>query len=278
MKEYIQLSRHREFGDIISDTFAIIKQNFKPLLKSYFVVCGLFLLTDILISAVVNSNRGDAAITTLAGLVEILFDCINHVALILVVLSYFAIYKQKGNQPAEVLEVWGYFKYYFFRVTLAQVLVIISIVLGIFVCILPGIYLAVVLSLVVPIMVFENGNIEYSFKRAFKIIKENWWFTFGSLLLISLIVVMGVVILLLPSMIIYGTTQWLTGQNLDRVGGILQAIEVNLCQVLWIVPIITITLIYYTLTEEKEATSLIDRIKMFGKNAPGKDQASSEQY
>jgi hypothetical protein len=279
MKEYIQLSRHREFGDIISDTFAIIKQNFKPLLKSYFVICGLFLLTDILISAFVNSNRGDAAITTLAGLVEILFDCINHIALILTVLSYFAIYKEKGNQPAEVLEVWGYFKYYFFRITLAQILVIIAIVLGFFVCILPGIYLAVILSLVAPIMVFENGNIEYSFKRAFKIIKENWWFTLGSLLLITMIVGMGVMILLLPSIIIYGTTQWLTGQNLDKVGGILQAIEVNLCQVLWIVPIITLTLVYYTLTEEKEATSLIDRIKMFGKNAPvKKDQASSEQY
>jgi hypothetical protein len=278
MKEYIQLSRHREFGDIISDTFTIIKQNFKPLLKSYFVICGLFLLTDILISAVVNSNRGDAAITTLAGLVEILFDCINHIALVLTVLCYFAIYKEKSNQPAEVLEVWGYFKYYFFRLTLTQVLVIIAIVLGFFVCVLPGIYLAVVLSLVAPIMVFENGNIEYSFKRAFKIIKENWWFTLGSLLLITLIVGMGVMILLLPSIIIYGTTQWLTGQNLDKVGGILQAIEVNLCQVLWIVPIITLTLIYYTLTEEKEGTSLIDRIKMFGKNAPGKNQASSEQY
>jgi hypothetical protein len=278
MKEYMQLSRHREFGDIISDTFVIIKQNFKPLLKSYFVICGLFLLTDILISAVVNSNRGDAAITTLAGIVELLFDCINHVALIIVVLSYFAIYKEKGNQPAEVLEVWGYFKYYFFRATLAQLLVAIAIVLGIFVCILPGIYLAVVLSLVLPAMVFENGNIEYSFKRAFKMIKENWWFSLGSLLLISLIVGMGVMILLLPSIIIYGTTQWLTGQNLDKVGGILQAIEVNLCQVLLIIPIITLTLIYYTLTEEKEATSLIDRIKMFGKNAPGKDQASSEQY
>jgi hypothetical protein len=278
MKENIELNHYREFGDILTDTFKIIKQNFKPLLKSYFVICGLFLMANIIVAAAVNTNRGDASLHTLAGLIELVFDFINYSVLSVTVLSYLALYKEKGNQAPALLEVWGYFKYYFFRAFLAQFLLTIAVVIGFFLCFVPGIYLAVVYSLVVPIMVIENGNIEYSFKRAFKIIKENWWFTFGIILLVSIITLLITLVLILPPLIFYGTTQWLTGENLDNTAGIIQSIVTNLCQVLWMIPIISTTLVYYSLTEEKEGNSLIDRIKMFGKNTPGTDQISSEQY
>ena len=278
MKENIELSRSREFGDILSDTFTIIKQNFKPLLKSYFVICGLFLVADIIVSAAVNTNRGDASLHTFAGLIEVVFDFINYSVLSVTVLSYLALYKEKDNQAPSVIEVWSYFKYYFFRAFLTQFLLTIAIVIGFFLCFVPGIYLAVVYSLVVPVMIIENGNIEYSFKRAFKIIKENWWFTFGIILLVSVLIILIMLVLMLPAMIFYGGTQWLTGQNLDTTADLLQSIIMNLCQVLWMIPIISTTLIYYSLIEEKEGNSLINRIKMFGKSAPGADQISSEQF
>ncbi|MDB5137492.1 MAG: hypothetical protein JWP37_4095 [Mucilaginibacter sp.] len=278
MREKIDLNQFREFGDIISDTVVVIKQNFKPLLKSYFVICGLFLLTNILVSAFVNTNRGDASLYTLVGIIEIFFNIVNHTALILVTLSYLAIYKEKGSQAPEVLEVWGYFKYFFFRVFFTNILLSIVIVIGIFLCLVPGIYLSVVFSLVIPIMVFENGNIEYSYKKAFKIIKGNWWFTLGILLIIGIVILMIMAILMVPPIIIYGGSQWLTGKSLGNIAGILQAISINLCQVLWIVPTIALTLLYFSLTEVKEGNSLIDRINMFGKTTPGTDQISSEQY
>jgi len=278
MRANIELNRFREFGDIISDTFAFVKQNFKSLLKSYFVIGGLLLVTDILISAWVNTNRGDAGLNTLAGLGELFFDFVNHVVLTVTVLSYLAVYKEKGNQPPEIVEVWGYFKYYFFRVLLMQVLLAIFVGLGCLICFLPGLYLAVVFSLVSPVMVMENGSIRYSFDRAFKIIKENWWLTFGAILLIVMVTVMIMLILMLPAMIIYGGSQWLMGQNLDTFAGVLQSIMINLCQLLCIIPIITITLVYYSLTEEKEGNSLIDRINSFGRNLPDTNQPPSGQY
>ena len=279
MKEKIELNHTREFGDIISDTFVIFRQNFVPILKSFFVICGLFLIADTFITAVVNNTRhGDESLHLHWLLLGLAFSVVYHTAFILTVLSYLAIYKEKGNQPAEVLEVWGYFKYYYFRIFFTQVLLIIGALIGFFICFLPGVYLSVVFALVTPVMIFENGNIEYSFKRAFKIIKENWWFTFGTILLMMIITLAGTLILLLPPMIFYGGAQWLLGESPDNAAGILQAVLVNLCQLLWIIPLIAITLIYYTLTEEKEGNSLIDRIKMFGKNKPGNDPASSEQY
>lgn len=278
MKANIELNRSREFGDIISDTFAFAKQNFKPLLKSYFVIGGLLLITDIIISAWVNTNRGDAGLNTMAGLGELFFDFINHVVLTLVTLSYLAVYRQKDNCPADIIEVWGYFKYYFFRVLFTQIVLLILAVIGFLFCFLPGVYLSVVFSLVTPIMVIENGSFRYSFDRAFKVIKENWWLTFGAILLIVMVTVMIMLIIMLPPMIIYGGTQWLTGEKLNTSAGVLQSIMVNFSQLLWIVPVITITLVYFSLTEEKEGNSLIDRINSFGRKSSGANQPSSEQY
>jgi hypothetical protein len=278
MKENIELARNRDFGDIISDTFVLIRQNFMPLLKSYFVICGLFLLTDILLSSAVNMNSEETTSLTPLGFAELVFNFVNYSALILITQSYFILYKEKGNQPPNVVEVWGYFKYYFFRVFLTQILAGIALVIGFFICFFPFVYLSVVFSLITPIMVVENGGIEYSFKKAFKIIKGNWWFTFGIILLITIIVLMIILVLLVPSFIIYGGSQWLTGKNLDTAASIIQAIIMNFCQVLWIVPFTAIILAYYTLTEEKEGNSLIERINSFGKKVSALDQPSSEQY
>jgi hypothetical protein len=278
MNENIDLSTPREFGEIISDTFVVIRQNFKPLLKSYFAICGLFLVANILVSALINVNRNDASAFTSAWFLKMLFSFVNHTVLVLTVLSYLAIYKDKGNKPAEVLEVWGYLKYYFFRFLMVEIVIFIATIIGFFLCFIPGIYLSVVFTLVAPIMVIENGGIEYSIKKAFKIIKENWWFTLGLALLMGIMVVMLIIILMLPGMILYGSAQWLTGKNLDNAADLIQSIVINLCQVLWFIPVISITMIYYTLTEEKEGNSLIDRINRFGKKPDISDQLSSEQF
>jgi len=278
MRENIELNRFREFGDIISDTFVVIKQNIKPLFRAYIVICGLFLLADILISNLVNTSKGDSSVFSLVGLAELFFDFVNYSALLLTTISYLTVYKEKGNQPPEVIEVWGYFKYYFFRVFFTQILLVIASTIGFFLCLLPFIYLSVVFSLVTPIMVVENGNIEYSVKKAFRIISGNWWFTFGILLLITIIILMVMLVFMLPAFIIYGTGEWLSGKGLDKIAGILQSVMINFCQTLWIVPVISSSLIYFSLIEEKEGNSLINRIKMFGKITPGTDQISSEQY
>jgi hypothetical protein len=278
MKENIELSQNRDFGDILTDAFVVIKQNFKSLLKAYFSICGLFLLTSILISVQIGINRGEPSMYTLLGFVGIIFSFVNYAALILTVQSYLAVYKQKGNQPPQVIEVWGYFKYYFFRVFFTQFLLFIAICIGFMFCFFPGVYLSVVFSLVIPIMVIENGDLEYSIKKAFKIIKGNWWFTFGIILLFSLVIGVATLVLMLPGLVIYGSAQFLTGKNLDTSSSIIQSVIMSFSQVFIFVLISAVTLVYYTLTEEKEGNSLIDRINMFGKSTPGADQASSEQY
>lgn len=277
MRENIDLNRFREFGDVISDTFIVIRQNFKPLLGACLVICGLFVIANILISVVINTTRGDSETFTAMWFAEMLLGLVSFSALLLVTLSYLALYKEKGNQKPDVIEVWGYFRYYFFRVFFTMILITIALTIGFFLCFIPFVYLVVVFALIVPIMVFENGSLEYSYKKAFKMIKGNWWNTFGIMLLVTVLIVVAMVVLMLPPIIIYGGGQWLTGKSLDNTAAVLQAVVINLCQLLWVVPFISSALIYFSIIENKEAGSLVERIKMFGRNVQGNDQIS-EQY
>ncbi|MEO6524734.1 MAG: hypothetical protein ABIN91_23820 [Mucilaginibacter sp.] len=283
MKPNVELGINREFGDIISDSFVILKQNFQPLLKAYLVICGPFLVTGILVTIMFNSQNSYAGSSTSLfsfwGLLSFVFNILDYTALILTTLSYLVFYKEKGNQAPTIMEVWGYFRYYFFRVVGTQFLLTFGLIMGIIMCFIPGIYLLPILGLVIPVMVVENANAEYSIKRAFKIIKGNWWMVFGVILLLSIIVsTIFIVIIVIPAVIFYGGTEWLTGKSMSTPLNIAEAIIIHISQILWMLPIIGLTLVYYTLTEQKESNSLINRIKMFGQSGSGTDQIQSEQY
>jgi hypothetical protein len=278
MSEKIELEAGRDFSDIMSDTFVLVRQNFSPLIKAYFVICGLFLLTCIIISALYNLNSAEPTLSFLYGFITIVFGIFNGTAIHLTILSYYVIYKEKGNIPPSVFEVWGYFKYYYFRVLGTHFLSTIGIAIGAIFCFVPGIYLGIVFSLVTPIMVIENGGLEYSYKKAFKLIKGNWWFTFGTLLLTFFLMILIVLALMVPAMAIYGGTQWLTGKNLDAIGAVVQAVMLNLSNILSIIPLTALTLVYFTLIDEKEGTSLIKRMQSFGAKNTDATDTITEQY
>jgi len=281
MKENIEIGQTREFGDIISDTFIFLRQNFLPLLNAYFVICGAFLIVGILASLMFDSDHTQ---TTFADLFSfnimfgLLFSAANYTSLLVTALSYMALYREKGNQPPNVKEVWSYVKYFYFRVFGTQIVLAIVTAIATMLCFFPGVYLFPIFSLVVPIMIMENTNLEYAVKKAFKIIKENWWFAFGTVLLMCTMVVIAILVFMVPALLISSGGQWLTGKSLDTSYTLVQSIVSYLTEALWLVPVISVTLLYYTLIEAREATSLTSRIKMFGTNNTQSDDIKSEEY
>ncbi|MGZ3776766.1 MAG: hypothetical protein ACXVI9_04060, partial [Mucilaginibacter sp.] len=185
MKEKVELHQVREFGDILNDTILFFKQNFVPLVKAYLVICGFFLVSGTAVEIVskLRDLEYDEATTPFntSYWLTVLFSVINSSVVMLTVYSYIALYREKGKEPPTVTEVWGYFRYFFFRIFFSNVVLDICIVLGFFICIFPGIYLLPILALVIPIMVMENASLSYAFNYSFKLIKENWWFVFGVL-------------------------------------------------------------------------------------------------
>jgi len=289
----IEFKIKRDFGQVINDTFTFMRQNFKPLIKTYFLFCGLFVLAGMLsmltqqykMVNIVNSigngrnvNRfGMGSVYGLEYFLSIAFSLASYASMTVAILSYITLYVQKGRQVPGMDEVWAYFKYYFFRVFFSSIGLILLLVIAFVFCLLPGFYLFPFVAMTFPIMVMENGSLSYSFSRSFKLVKDNFWITVGTLLVMWIIVYACMSLIILPTTLISmigmfsGSTPHMS-LALTMVSTVLQ----SLCQIFTIIPIITISLIYFSLLEKKESTGLMERIANFGDQEKPVDERPEE--
>jgi len=284
MEPKVELSKARDFGEIISDSIAFIRQNLKPLLSAFFIFCGIFLLVtavaeimqQIRLSEIVNGTdytageRPDFAEFGIESLLTIVFALLTYIAMPLTVLSFMALYKQKGNIAPTNEEVWGYFKYYFFKILGSSVLNGIVLGIGFVFCLIPGIYLYPILSLIVPVIIVENSGYGYAWDKSFRIIKENWWTVFGVLFVTGLIVGICSAVVTVPFQAINIVNVYLhqiKDMHLSMVSIILGSVLRQFALVLYILPMVALGLCYFSLTESKDGTGLMERIDQLGNNA-----------
>lgn len=284
MQPKIELAKTRDFGEIINDTFVFIGQNWKPLLKSYAIICGFFVVANLVVALLQQHKMIDAMQTTspysagynfgrrfgamfgITYLLSLIFGLLNVTAITLVPLSFMALYKEKGNVAPETEEVWGYFKHYFFRVLGSYLVIGICLVAGFVLCFVPGFYLWPILSLILPVIIFENTGLGYSWSKSFQLIKENWWQTFGAIVLIWIIAYAAMMIFILPVSLITIGSMFIAKSHPSSSVLILTTVISALCQVFLTLPSITAALCYFSLNEQKEGTGLMGRINNFGNN------------
>ena len=297
MNQPIELRKSRDFGQIISDSFTFFRENLKPLFRSLLIICGLFILigtvtsvaqymsTISLYSGNLNINSNDTyqvssytysyfGAILFNMLVTLLLEAFIH----LVTLSYLAVYLQKNNQQPTFEEVWGYFRFYFFRVLGSSILLFLLIVVGFCLCIIPGIYLAIVFYLVIPIMVMENTSFSYAFNKSFQLIKENWWFVFGVIFVMSLIVGVANSIASVPLAVIPMVARFVSQKSYTLPLIIFFSLLKNLLMLSYALPTIAIAMCYFKLSEEKEGIGLMGRIENFGKTTDEGPNLPSEEY
>ncbi|QXU41106.1 hypothetical protein [Pedobacter sp. D749] len=277
----LEFRKKRDFGQVINDTFTFMRQNFKPLIKVYFTFCGLFVLASMLtmllqqykmvnifntIGVEGNTNKfGLSSVYSIEYFLSILFSLATYASMSVAILSYIAVYVKKGNETPTTEEVWGYFKYYFFRIFGSSLLLILMLIISFFFCVVPFFWLFPYVAMIFPIMVIENGSLGYSFTRSFAVIKDNFWVTFGTLIVVWIIVYACMSMVILPTTLfnMIGMFTHKTPRmslTLTMITTVLQSI----CQVFTIIPIITISLTYFSLVEQKENPGLMERISNFG--------------
>lgn len=277
----LEFRKKRDFGQVINDTFTFMRQNFKPLIKVYFTFCGLFVLASMLtmllqqykmvsifntIGIEGNTNKlGLSSIYSVEYFLSILFSLATYASMSVAILSYIAVYVKKRNETPTTDEVWGYFKYYFFRIFGSSLLLILMLIISFFFCVVPFFWLFPYVAMIFPIMVIENGSLGYSFTRSFAVIKDNFWITFGTLIVVWIIVYACMSMVVLPTTLfnMIGMFTHKTPRmslTLTMITTVLQ----SLCQVFTIIPIITISLAYFSLVEQKENPGLMERISNFG--------------
>ena len=140
----------------------------------------------------------------------------------------------------------------------------ILVVLGFIFLIIPGIYLSISLSLIFIVRLEEKLRFFDAVSRCIKLIKNNWWFTFGLILVIGLIQVFLVYALYIPNYIMMFVTAF-SGidsetSGLNRILYIFTSIISSLGVLIYSISTIAIAFHYYNLVERKEAPGLLEQI------------------
>lgn len=294
MKDKVEFRQLREFGELIGDTFLFMKQNFKPLMKSFFALTGIFIIGGIISSMIAQLQLvgiAQAAGTTFDDsprnmfynvgftyVLSIVFVLLTYTSMYVSILSYIALYIEKGNVAPSIDEVWAYFKYYFFRMMGSGILLFIFFMLCLILCILPGIYVYPAVTIFAPIMILENGSFTHSFDRSFKLLKNEWWITAAVILVINLIFYAFSTLVQLPAIIIMMVGAFTQGERtITNAYAVISSVSQQISYIFMIIPIICSSLIYFNLVERKENLGLLQRMDSLGQN-PETDQTIQEEY
>jgi hypothetical protein len=301
MSSKIELLKIRDFGEIITDTFTFIRENFKPLLKCFFIFCGFFLVGAALFSAMeqvkvvhtINNFRLDSpnsvfgqnsnypfSMFGIEYLMIFIFYLLTFAATHVTVISYICLYKEKGNIPPEPIEVWGYFKHFFFKTFFSGILLIIMLSIASVFCLVPFFYLAPIFSLIFPIMIIENTSFGYAFNKSFKLGHKNYWTTFGATFIMVIIAYVASLVIILPVGALNAGSMFVhfgKGSPMSLTIAIIVGILAELVRIIFILPIITACLCYFSLAEETEGAGLMGRINQLGNTAP-ESNLPEEEY
>ncbi len=154
-------------------------------------------------------------------------------------------------------------------------LVVLSIVSTIIVMIgsmfffLPGIYLAVVLALAVPVYVFEDVSIGEALGKPFTLIRGKWWSTFGLLFVTIVLVIILAFAIAFPVGLVIGLKEifsegeFLSDESSQFWQVLSNSVINSLTYVFFSLPTIALAFQYFNLTERTEGRGLKSEIEGF---------------
>ena len=288
MNQYIQFKKQRELGDILTDTFAFLRTQFKPFMSTYFKIVAPYLVVLLIamgfylysFNSILDFNT-ESSNAIFGGISMLISGLVFMAALIMVyaisqstVLHYIKSYTNlQGTIDFEEIKkevynsIWSFIG--------LGIMVVLSIVVGILFCFVPGIYLAVPLSLSFSIMVFMNKGVGESYNYGFTLVKDEWWMTFATLFVVGIIVGITGYAFSLPA-VIYQYAKMgifsgemdaisMTNSFVDPIYLILNMIGTLAQLLLNIISIVAGALIFFNLNEKKNFTGTFERIQNLGK-------------
>jgi len=285
MKPYIEFKKKRELGEILSDTFGFLRNEFKPFFATFFKIIGPYLVVMLICYAFYmyqfgdlfnfNVERSDSFTNGLllfaVGFAFLIAVVVTYVLAQATTLFYIKSYaNNKGIPNFDEIKKDVYAS--FWQFIGLGFLVAFCVGLGFMFCIIPGVYLYVPLILSFSIMVFSRKGASDAFSYSFTLIKDHWWMTFASLFVVGIIVTVAGYAFAIPSTIYtYAKMGILSGEidaenfsMFDPVSIILGIISTLAQFLLNIISVVASVLIYFDLNEKKNFTGTYERIKNLG--------------
>ena len=285
-QNYINFKRQRDIGEVISDTFKFLRENYRSLFKMIFKIAGpafLVLLLALAYYSYISFGSLDNSMFNFAegldmGMLLISFFVLFcsllafYVLLYGTVLHFVRSYVENEGKVAEkevsqdVKEDFG---------SLLGLLLLVGVItfFGLILCVLPGIYLWVPLSVAPPLLVIGRQSVVDSISESFNLIKNHWWNTFLTLLIMVILVYIIGLIFQIP-LIIYFFVKTITvvqeGSNADPssffdwVYIVFNVISSLAQYLLSSIVVIASAFIYYDLNEKKNFTGSYETISNLG--------------
>ena len=283
-QEFILFKKQRELGEILNITFKFLRQNYKPAGRIFLKLVGpVFVLLIATVTYYAWSTLGESLVTVSS------FDTSNFVIsfalMLLAYLLYFAtmtgtvyhIIRSYINNKGEIVsaEVVEGMKSDFGKLLLLTFISWVLIFAGMLLFILPGIYLAVPLSLATAVLVFRRQGVMDSISDCFELVKNNWWITFATMLCIGLIVYLTGLIFQLPVIFFYMIKAFIVASegsaaNVSEIFGpgyiILNVITSIFQYLIYSITPIGLAFVYFNLNEKQNFTGAYETIQNLGNN------------
>ncbi len=285
-ENYIRFKKQREVGEIITDTFRFLRENYRLLLKMIFRVTGpvflivllalayySYLTIDTLENPLLFINTGQNMTMIAVAFLVLLFSLLVFYVLLYETILHFIhsyVLNQGIIKETQVLEgIKSDFG------SMLGLLLLGSMItgFGLMLCLLPGIYLWVPFALAPASLVFARLPLLDAINHTFSLLKDHWWISFFSLVVMVLLVYIIGLIFQAP-MLIYFFFKSLTSAQagsvadpstmLDWVYVVFNVISSLAQYLLSSIVIIAIAFIYYNLDEKKNFTGSYEIISNLG--------------
>lgn len=281
----IEFRKVRDFGALLNVTFDYIRKNFILLFKSNLFIASPFILLAGVFMGIYQSSMFNFSydknleLIGIPFLLAMLFMVISYFIITVVTYSHLMVYKQSETGSFDIDDIWQIFKSNFFMlfftaIRIVLLLLINFLLMGIlflyvsipvsFILIIPGAYLGIILSLVFIVRLEEEIGFFDAVSRCIKLIKDNWWFTFGLMLVIGIIQGFLTYALYIPTYIMMFVTAFSgvdsESSGLNRILYIITSIISSLGVILYSISTVAIAFHYYNLVERKEAPGLLEQI------------------
>ena len=292
-EQKIQLRKLRDFGENFNDTFLFIRQNLKPLFKSFFAISAILMIGVAIFSGIYSSRsfnifgavlRGKSdkvnQMETLIGFeyfMLVLLMLLLYVTMQVVLGAYIKYYLENDGKQPGIDDVWTTFKRYFFKVLLFSIPFSLLTILGIFLCIAPGVYCWVLFTPFPLIAMIEDETFVGTYERCLQLLKENFWISFAIYLVGYLIYYISNSIFAGLGAVILGVSAYFSTENISDTLGIVTSFLSIFSYCFYIVYFISISLHYFSLVEQHDGTGLLNRINDIGINRTDKHN-TEEQY
>ncbi|MDZ7624147.1 MAG: hypothetical protein U5J96_06855 [Ignavibacteriaceae bacterium] len=266
----IEFRKVRDFGGLLNVTFDYIKKNFKVLFKSNLLISApAILLAGVFMGIYQSSMFSFAANMELQQigipfLLSMFFMLMSYFIITVVTYSHLMVYKQSQDGIFDIDAVWQMVRKNFFTILFTGIGYTLVVGFGFILLIIPGIYLSITLSLIFIVRLEENLGFFESVGRCMRLIKDNWWFTFGLIIVVGFIQGFLMYALYIPNYIVMFFVAF-TGFDsesgtLNRTLYIISSIISSLGTLAYIISTIAIAFQYYNLVEQKEAPGLLQQI------------------